>query len=62
MNIYVVNYQPADAEAIGEVIRERFRRGQLPPISLIGVKALAEAGFLVEIDAEAVVDRDRSRL
>ena len=58
MNIYVVNYQPSDAEAIGEVIREHFRMGQLPPMSLIGVQALAEERFLVEVDAEAVVDCD----
>ncbi|MGK7951645.1 MAG: RidA family protein [Xenococcaceae cyanobacterium] len=32
MNIYVVNYQPSGAEAIGEVIREHFRMGQLPAI------------------------------
>ena len=58
MNIYVVNYQPSDAEAIGEVIREHFRIGQLPARSLIGVQALAEESFLVEVDAEAVVDID----
>ncbi len=58
MNIYVVNYQPSDAEAIGEIIREHFRMGQVPAMSLIGVQALAEERFLVEVDAEAVVDSD----
>ncbi len=58
MNIYVVNYQPSDAEAIGEVIRQHFRMGQLPAMSLIGVQALAEERFLVEVDAEAVVNCD----
>ena len=56
MNIYVVNYQPSDAEAIGEIIQKHFRMGQLPAMSLIGVQALAEERFLVEVDAEAVVD------
>ena len=56
MNIYVVNYQPSDAEAIAEVIRQHLRNGQLPAMSLIGVQALAEERFLVEVDAEAVVD------
>ena len=56
MNIYVVNYQPSDAEMIGEVIGQYFRMGQLPAMSLIGVQALAEERFLVEVDAEAVVD------
>lgn len=58
MNVYVVNYQPSDAEAVGEVIRQHFRNGQLPAMSLIGVQALAEERFLVEVDAEAVVDID----
>ena len=56
MNIYLVNYQPSDAEMISEVIRKHFRMGQLPTMSLIGVQALAEERFLVEVDAEAVVD------
>lgn len=56
MNIYVVNYQPLDAELIGQVIRQHFRIGQLPAMSLIGVQTLAEERFLVEVDAEAVVD------
>ncbi|MDJ0588402.1 MAG: RidA family protein [Pleurocapsa sp. MO_226.B13] len=56
MNIYVVNYQPSDAEAIEKAIRQHFKMGQLPAMSLIGVQALAEERFLVEVDAEAVVD------
>lgn len=56
MNIYVVNYQPSDAEIIGEVIRQNFPPGQLPAMSLIGVQALAEEHFRVEIDAEAVIE------
>ena len=55
LNIYVVNYQPSDANAIGEIIRQYFTMGQLPVMSLIGVQALAEERFLVEVDAEAVV-------
>ncbi|MGK7895873.1 MAG: RidA family protein [Xenococcus sp. (in: cyanobacteria)] len=56
MNIYMVNYQPEDAEIIGEVLHQYFSVGQLPAMSLIGVQALAEERFLVEVDAEAVVD------
>ncbi|GAB1541909.1 RidA family protein [Scytonema sp. NUACC21] len=58
MNIYVVNYQPEDAEIIGEVLQQYFSMGQLPAMSLIGVQALAEERFLVEVDAEAVVGGD----
>ncbi len=61
MNIYVVNYHPEDAEMIGEFIRQYFKMGQLPAMSLIGVQALAEERFLVEIDAEALVNSDGSR-
>lgn len=55
MTIYVVQYQPEQAEVIGEVLRQYFEVGQLPAMSLIGVEALAEENFLVEIDAEAIV-------
>ncbi len=58
MTIYVVNYQPEDAEIIGEVLQQYFSVGQLPAMSLIGVQALAEERFLVEVDAEAVVNGD----
>lgn len=59
MNIYVVNYQPEDAEIIGKVLRQYFSVGQLPAMSLIGVQALAESRFLVEVDGEAVVSCDQ---
>ena len=60
INIYVVNYRPEHAEAIREVLQQYFRAGQLPAMSLIGVQALAEERFLVEVDAEAVTNSDRS--
>ena len=56
MNIYVVNYQPEDAEIIGDILQPYFSVGQLPALSLIGVQALAEERFIVEVDAEAVID------
>ncbi|MDY7012027.1 MAG: RidA family protein [Cyanobacteriota bacterium] len=58
MNIYVVDYQPEDAEIVGEVLQQHFSVDRLPAMSLIGVQALAEERFLIEIDAEAVVDSD----
>lgn len=58
MNIYVVNYQPENAELISQVLQKYFLVNQLPAMSLIGVQALAEKRFLVEIDAEAVVVTD----
>lgn len=56
---YVVKYQPEDAGIIGEVLRQHFSVGQLPAMSLIGAQALAKEEFLVEVNAEAIVDSDR---
>lgn len=58
MTIYVVQYQPEQAELIGEVLRQYFEVGSLPAMSLIGVQALAEERFLVEVDAEAIVEAE----
>ena len=56
LRLYVVNYRPADANSLGEVLREFFS-GVLPPTSTwIGVSSLAVADFLIEIEAVAVVE------
>ena len=57
MNIYVVNYKPEDADIISKILQKYFNINQLPVMSLIGIQALAEKRFLVEIDAEAYVKR-----
>ncbi len=55
LRIYVVNYKRADANAIGQAMRESFG-GENPPAStLIGVSSLAVEDFLIEIEATAVV-------
>lgn len=55
LNIYVVNYKPADRQAIVEV-RNQFVSTEHPPAStLIGVSALAAEGLLIEVEAIAVV-------
>ncbi len=56
MNIYVVIYQPEDAEIIGDILQQYFSLGQVTAMSLIGLQALAEERFMVEVDAEAVID------
>ncbi len=56
MNIYIVNYHPEDAQIIREAMHQYFKPGELPAMSLIGVQALAEPRFLVEIDTEAIVN------
>jgi enamine deaminase RidA (YjgF/YER057c/UK114 family) len=57
LTIYVVNYEGARAAVIGRAIRSRFAAGKLPTCSLIGVQALAESRFAVEVEAIALVDK-----
>ncbi|WP_407159855.1 RidA family protein [Bradyrhizobium sp. STM 3557] len=53
---YVVNYKPEHRAVIGKA-RAPFFANRTPPAStLVGVSALALPGWLVEIEAVAVVD------
>lgn len=54
---YVVNYKPEDAAIIGKVLAEYFP-GQKPASTLLGVQALAEERFLIEVEAIAVIQAD----
>lgn len=54
MTIYVVNYRYEHASIIKEELEKYFQEGQFPALSLIGVAALADERFLIEIDAEAM--------
>jgi enamine deaminase RidA (YjgF/YER057c/UK114 family) len=56
LTIYVVSYQEARAAVIGRAIRARFAAGKLPTCSLIGVQALAEGRFAIEVEAVALLD------
>jgi enamine deaminase RidA (YjgF/YER057c/UK114 family) len=60
LSIFVVDYEPARAAVIGRAIRARFAAGKLPTCSLIGVQALAERRFAIEVEATALVDRDET--
>ena len=57
LTIYVVGYEEAKATVIGRAIRSRFASGKLPACSLVGVAALAESRFAIEVEAVALVDR-----
>jgi enamine deaminase RidA (YjgF/YER057c/UK114 family) len=57
LTIYVVSYEPVRAAGIGRAIRARFAAGKLPACSLIGVQALAETRFAIEVEAIALVDK-----
>ena len=55
LRIYVVDYQAECGTAVGAALREVFSRN--PPASTwIGVSALADPEFLIEIEATAVLD------
>ena len=55
VRIYVVDYRPEHAAAVGGALREAFA-GVAPACSWIGVAALADPGFLIEVEAIAVFD------
>ena len=57
LNIYVKGYQPADAVPVGEALRKYFPHKALPASTWLGVQSLAEEGFLIEVDAVAVIEQ-----
>jgi enamine deaminase RidA (YjgF/YER057c/UK114 family) len=56
VRIYVVDYLPEKAEAIGRAFKESFSGVTTPACTWIGVTALADPGFLIEVEATAVFD------
>ena len=59
LNIYVKDYKPADAALVGAALRRYFPQPQLPTSTWLGVQALAQDDFLIEVDAIAVVAEER---
>ncbi len=57
LNIYVKDYKPADAALISEALRKHFPQENLPTSTWLGVQSLAEEGFLIEVDAVAMVEQ-----
>jgi|SRR5262245_9728166 len=56
MRIYIVDYKPEKAEAVGSALRECFPQETCPASTWIGVTSLATAEFLIEIEATAVLE------
>jgi enamine deaminase RidA (YjgF/YER057c/UK114 family) len=56
MRIYVVDLKPGDVEKIGLATRLFFPRDTPPASTLVGVQALSQEDFLVEIEVTAVTD------
>lgn len=56
LRIYVVDYRPEKAEAVGKAFRHFFSGEESPASTWIGVSALADPAFLIEVEAIAVLD------
>ena len=56
LRIYIVDYQAECGTATGTALREVFASEQPPASTWIGVSALADPEFLIEIEATAVLD------
>ena len=56
MRIYIVEEKLAENAAISEALKAFFPGEQAPATTWIGVRALANEGFLIEIEAIAVVE------
>ena len=56
LRIYVVDYQAESGTAVGTALRECFSSENPPASTWIGVAALADPEFLIEIEATAVLD------
>lgn len=56
VRIYIVNYTPEKATAVGGAWREAFAGPGKPAATWIGVAALADPGFLIEVEAVAILE------
>jgi 2-iminobutanoate/2-iminopropanoate deaminase len=56
LRIYVVDYEAESGTGVGIALREFFSSGNPPASTWIGVSALADPEFLIEIEATAVLD------
>jgi 2-iminobutanoate/2-iminopropanoate deaminase len=56
LRIYVVAYEAHKAEAVAGAFRECFSGDAIPASTWVGVAALADPGFLIEVEAIAVLD------
>ena len=56
LRIYIVDYQPGRVAAVGSAFRHFFSGEPKPASTWVGVAALADPGFLIEVEATAVFD------
>ena len=58
VRLYVVDYRPEHAAVLSPMLEAFFPAGQLPASTWVGVQSLAVPGFLIEIEATAVVESE----
>jgi enamine deaminase RidA (YjgF/YER057c/UK114 family) len=56
LRLYIVDYGPDKAPAVGHALKEAFTGSAKPAATWIGVASLADPGFLIEIEAIAVLE------
>lgn len=56
VRLYIVDYGPEKAALVGHALREAFAGPAKPAATWIGVTSLADPGFLIEIEATAVLE------
>ena len=56
LRLYIVDYRPEKAAAVGDALKEAFTGRAKPAATWIGVASLADPGFLIEIEATAVLE------
>lgn len=56
LRIYIVDYHTQKAPAVSRALRHFFTGEVKPASTWIGVAALADPGFLIEVEAVAVLD------
>ena len=56
LRIYIVDYRPEKAPAVSRALRHFFTEDVKPASTWIGVAALADPSFLIEVEATAVLD------
>lgn len=55
LRIYKVDFKPEDGQIITSVLKKHFGTNNPPASTWLNVKGLANEGFLVEIEAQAVM-------
>jgi enamine deaminase RidA (YjgF/YER057c/UK114 family) len=55
LRIYTVDYQKADGKIIESVLKKAFGTQNPPASTWLTVKGLANPGFMIEIEAQAVI-------